>query len=78
MTQASSIQTFSLELPDWPGMLAGNHPVEGIERALLERLPGCGRLIRWAVVSVDELSGQYRCEGAYLSSVRAATAVGRL
>lgn len=53
------IQTFTQALPRRDEWTVGQ-----IERVLLDGLPGCERLLRWAIVQAGPEA--LHCEGAYL------------
>lgn len=62
------VESFNVCLEDWDGAINADHPVETVESALLAQLESPARLLRWAVVRVEEEGSARRfwCEGAYL------------
>jgi hypothetical protein len=60
----STVESFSLCLTEWDHLLTAPSPLSQLESQLLSQLEAPIRLLRWAVVKVE--NGCFWCEGAYL------------
>lgn len=58
------VTTFDLILDDPRALLVGGRFVVQLESAIEKQLPACNRLLRWAVVKIND--SQCFVEGAYL------------
>jgi hypothetical protein len=67
-TGLQTVESFQLCLDDLGEVLHAESPAKWLEAQLLSRLTNPVRLLRWAIVNVEESpeGRRFWCEGAYL------------
>ena len=65
-----TVESFSLGLEGFDQVLQAEQPIQAIEAQLMKRLTDPIRLLRWAIVRVEDRPNgrMFWCEGAYLKS----------
>jgi hypothetical protein len=65
-----TVESFHICLEHFDQVLQAKHPISHIEGHLLAQLDQPLRLLRWAIVKVEntDTNPQYWCEGAYLKT----------
>lgn len=64
-TGVQTVESFTLQLDNFSDVLQAEAPAKWLEAQLLVRLDSPVRLLRWAIVQIEE-NQSFWCEGAYL------------